>query len=111
MGPCAATAFQAVGTLGNVTGALFGLDNAGKTCLMMSLAGDFRFNPVRIVGFSHDTFLVSDIRLLSPMSGASTASEMFGTDSLPKSVGSFTPSMRATPGLSAEVRCTQSDDQ
>jgi ADP-ribosylation factor-like protein 13B len=63
MGNCAPTASQWVGTLEDVTIALFGLDNAGKTCLMRSLAGDFHFDAVPTVGLSQETFLYNDIRL------------------------------------------------
>jgi ADP-ribosylation factor-like protein 13B len=39
-----------------LTIAVFGLDNAGKTCLVRSLCGNFCFNSVPSVGFGHESF-------------------------------------------------------
>jgi small GTP-binding protein len=47
----------------DITIAIFGLDNAGKTCFLRSLAGDFNFDSVPTVGLGQDTFMYDDTKL------------------------------------------------
>ncbi|KAK8866861.1 hypothetical protein M9Y10_009829 [Tritrichomonas musculus] len=42
---------------------IFGIDNAGKTCFLRSLAGDFNFDSVPTVGFGQETFMYDDVKL------------------------------------------------
>jgi ADP-ribosylation factor-like protein 13B len=43
--------------------AVFGIDNAGKTCFLRSLAGDFDFDSVPTVGLGQETFEYDDTKL------------------------------------------------
>jgi ADP-ribosylation factor-like protein 13B len=47
----------------DITIAIFGLDNAGKTCFLRSLGGDFNFDSVPTVGLGQDTFMYDDTKL------------------------------------------------
>ena len=42
---------------------IFGIDNAGKTCLLRSLAGNYNFDSVPTVGLGQESFMYDDIHL------------------------------------------------
>lgn len=46
--------------LDDITISIFGIDNAGKTCLLRSLAGDFNFDVVPTVGLGQESFKYND---------------------------------------------------
>ena len=49
--------------LDDIVISIFGLDNAGKTCLLRSLAGNFDFDTVSTVGLLQESFMYDDIQL------------------------------------------------
>jgi ADP-ribosylation factor-like protein 13B len=63
MGNCIGTASSATVPMDEIAIAVFGLDNAGKTCLLRSLAGDFNFDSVPTVGLGQETFEYDDTKL------------------------------------------------
>ena len=63
MGACVTSAATATIPLDDITISIFGVDNAGKTCFLRSLAGDFNFDSVPTVGFGQETFMYDDIKL------------------------------------------------
>ena len=44
----------------DITISIFGLDNAGKTCLLRSLAGNFDFESVPTIGLGQESFVYKD---------------------------------------------------
>jgi small GTP-binding protein len=46
--------------ISELTIAIFGLDNAGKSCFLRSLCGDFNFDTVASVGLVEETFMHDD---------------------------------------------------
>jgi len=49
--------------LDDIVISIFGIDNAGKTCFLRSLAGDFNFDSVPTIGLGQETFMYDDIQL------------------------------------------------
>ena len=62
MGACVSSSPGTI-PLDDIAISIFGLDNAGKTCLLRSLAGDFNFDTVPSIGQNIETFMYDDIKL------------------------------------------------
>jgi ADP-ribosylation factor-like protein 13B len=62
MGACFGTAAATV-PMDDIAIAIFGVDNAGKTCFVRSLAGDFNFDSVPTVGLGQEQFMYDDTKL------------------------------------------------
>lgn len=54
---------QATVPIDDIIISIFGIDNAGKTCLLRSLAGNFEFDAVPTVGLGQESFMYNDIKL------------------------------------------------
>ena len=54
---------QATVPIDDIIISIFGIDNAGKTCLLRSLAGNFEFDCVPTVGLGQESFMYNDIKL------------------------------------------------
>ena len=63
MGSCVSTQPTATIPLDEIEISIFGIDNAGKTCFLRSLAGNFDFDSVPTVGFGQETFMYDDVKL------------------------------------------------
>lgn len=63
MGSCVSSQPTATIPLDEIEISIFGIDNAGKTCFLRSLAGDFNFDSVPTVGFGQETFTYDDVKL------------------------------------------------
>lgn len=63
MGSCVSSQPTATIPLDEIEISIFGIDNAGKTCFLRSLAGDFNFDSVPTVGFGQETFMYDDVKL------------------------------------------------
>jgi ADP-ribosylation factor-like protein 13B len=61
MGICASNG--ATVPMDEIAISIFGLDNAGKTSFLRSLAGDFRFDTVPTVGLGQEMFMFDDTKL------------------------------------------------
>lgn len=62
MGSCVSSQAATI-PLDEIEISIFGIDNAGKTCFLRSLAGDFNFDSVPTVGFGQETFMYDDVKL------------------------------------------------
>ena len=54
---------SAVTPIDDIVISIFGIDNAGKTCLLRSLSGNYEFDSVPTVGLGQETFMYDDIKL------------------------------------------------
>lgn len=63
MGSCVSSTGAATIPLDDVAISIFGIDNAGKTCFLRSLAGDFNFDTIPTIGFGQEQFMYDDIKL------------------------------------------------
>ena len=63
MGSCVSTQPTATIPLDEIEISIFGIDNAGKTCFLRSLAGNFDFDSVPTVGFGQESFMYDDVKL------------------------------------------------
>jgi ADP-ribosylation factor-like protein 13B len=63
MGACFGTAAAGTVPMDDIAISIFGLDNAGKTCFLRSLAGDFNFDSVPTVGLGQEQFMYDDTKL------------------------------------------------
>ncbi|KAH0788543.1 ADP-ribosylation factor-like protein 13B [Histomonas meleagridis] len=61
MGSCVSSARTI--PLDDIAIAILGIDNAGKTCFLRSLAGDFNFDTVPSSGLGQESFMYDDVKL------------------------------------------------
>ena len=54
---------SAITPIDDIVISIFGIDNAGKTCLLRSLSGNYEFDSVPTVGLGQETFMYDDIKL------------------------------------------------
>ena len=54
---------SAITPIDDIVISIFGIDNAGKTCLLRSLSGNYSFDSVPTVGLGQETFMYEDIKL------------------------------------------------
>ena len=63
MGCCVSRGSVQTAPLDPLVVSIFGPDNAGKTCLLRALSGDFDFDTVPSVGLGQKTFMYDDVKM------------------------------------------------